>query len=136
MARTREYSTEKRKLILDFLKKHSDEDVSVKDIENYLCNENDINVNLTTIYRYLEKLERSGSVLKHSDEKNKKTTFQYVVPDGSCHEHLHMKCSVCGKIYHMDCEFMEEFKKHIEQHHGFKLECKNSMLYGLCSNCK
>ena len=134
MGRTTGYSTEKRNKILEYLVSHKDEDVSVKDIEQYL-KDIGMSVNMTTIYRYLDKLAADGKVLKHVEENGGKSTFQYVQPNHSCHNHLHMKCSGCGKIYHMDCSFMNEFKEHIFEHHHFVLECKTSMLYGLCEKC-
>lgn len=129
------YATQKRSEILKYLELHCDEDVSVKDIEQHFQKDNHTSVNITTIYRYLERLEKEGRILKHNAEKGGKATFQYVKPEHSCQSHLHMKCSSCGKIYHMDCDFMEEFQRHIYEHHHFRLECKTSMLYGLCKAC-
>lgn len=135
MKRSTGYATEKRNKILEYLVNHKDVNVSVKDIERHLEVEG-MSANITTIYRYLEKLETDGKVLKRIDEKGSKSTFQYVKPDATCHNHLHMKCSGCGKIYHMDCGFMKEFQNHIFEHHHFELECKTSMLYGMCENCR
>ena len=42
----------------------------------------------------------------------------------------------CGKIIHLECEFMDEISEHILKDHGFKLQCKNSILYGMCSACQ
>ena len=50
--------------------------------------------------------------------------------------HLHLKCVKCGKIIHLECHFMEEISHHIEESHGFTLQCKNSILYGVCKECK
>ncbi len=134
MARNAGYATEKRAVILEYLMNHCDEDVSVKDIEQY-TNSKGISVNTTTIYRYLDKLIETGKVLKHVSEQDNRSTFQYVRDNHSCHNHLHMKCTGCGKIFHMDCGFMNEFQEHIFKHHQFILECKTSMLYGMCKSC-
>lgn len=134
MKRADSYSTEKRNKIMEYLITHKDEDVSVKDIELHLTSEG-ISTNITTIYRYLDKLVSQGTLLKHMDGNGSKSTFQYVQPDSACHNHLHMKCSNCGRIYHMDCGFMMEFSRHIYEHHSFMLDCKTSMLYGLCKQC-
>lgn len=136
MARENGYSTQKRLMILDYLKEHSDKDVSVRDIENHINNNSDKKINITTIYRYLDKLENNGQVLKHMDANGKKASFQYIVPNTECHSHLHLKCSKCETIYHLDCDFMDDFKQHIFSHHKFLLECSSSMLYGLCEKCR
>ncbi len=136
MGRIGSYSTEKRGMILEYLKAHSDESVSVKDIEASLNKSGEKSINVTTIYRYLDKLSTEGHVLKHTGDEGKKATYQYVNPEHACHNHLHMKCTSCGKIMHMDCGFMEEFMNHIKNHHKFTIECKTSMLYGVCNDCK
>ena len=41
-----------------------------------------------------------------------------------------------GRIIHLECHFMEEISHHIEKSHGFTLQCKNSILYGVCKECK
>lgn len=58
------------KKILEFLKKNSDRTVAVADIDHYLRTQ-DCEVNITTIYRYLDKLAKDGTVIKYVAEKGK-----------------------------------------------------------------
>ncbi len=58
------YATISRKKILEFLKKNSDRTVAVADIDHYLKAQ-DCEVNITTIYRYLDKLAKDGTVIKY-----------------------------------------------------------------------
>lgn len=129
------YATASRKKILDFLKKSSDRTVTAADVDAYL-KENDSEVNLTTVYRYLDKLAKDGTVMKYVAEKGSQAAYQYVEPGRHCEEHLHLKCTCCGRIVHLDCAFMEEFAGHIEKDHGFTLQCRNSILYGICGECR
>lgn len=129
------YSTQKKNRILECLKNNSHVGMTVKDIEGYLINEYDLSVNITTIYRNLDKLLNEGIIIKHIVESGDKATYQYAMPEHECHNHLHLKCSSCGQVYHMDCDFMDEVKEHIYSHHGFTIECKTSMLYGTCDKC-
>ena len=62
------YATISRKKILEFLKKNSDRTVAVADIDHYLKAQ-DCEVNITTIYRYLDKLAKDGTVIKYVAEK-------------------------------------------------------------------
>ena len=66
MGENKKYSTEKRTKILDYLKSHDDVDVTVKEIEYALKDNYDLSVNITTIYRYLDKLAEEGTVSKTS----------------------------------------------------------------------
>ena len=61
--------------------------------------------------------------------------FQYVDEGRHCREHLHLKCVQCGRIYHLDCHFMDEVRAHLMAEHGFTLQCEGSVLYGLCRYC-
>ena len=129
------YATTSRKMILDFLKKNCDRTVSVTDIDSYLKAENN-EVNLTTIYRYLDKLANEGTVIKYVAEKGSKAVYQYVENGHRCEGHLHLKCIECGGIIHLECEFMDRIAEHIFLDHGFEIQCKNSIIYGTCVKCK
>ena len=130
-----EYKTNSRIKILEFLVENKERTVSVSDIDGHM-RQQDCSVNVTTIYRYLDKLERDGNVIKYAAEKGDKTTYQYVDREHRCDQHLHLKCVECGAVIHLDCHFMDEISHHIEEDHGFALQCRNSVIYGLCSKCQ
>ena len=91
--------------------------------------------NPTTVYRYLDKLAGEQRVMKYVADKGEKAVFQYVDEGRHCREHLHLKCVRCGRIYHLDCHFMDEVRAHLMAEHGFTLQCEGSVLYGLCRSC-
>lgn len=133
-----EYKTSSRAGILDYLKQNRQRTVSAGEIHTHMKAQNR-QVNMTTIYRYLEKLEAEGNLMQYtpqSGEKNGCVTYQYVDSKHKCGEHLHLKCVQCGFVEHMDCDFMKEIASHIAAEHGFALECKGSVLYGLCKSCR
>lgn len=129
------YATASRKRILEFLKNNSNRTVTAADIDTYL-KESNSEVNITTIYRYLDKLANEGTVIKYVAEKGGKAAYQYVELGHKCEEHLHLQCVKCGLIIHLECAFMSEISEHIAQDHGFELQCKNSILYGTCKKCQ
>jgi len=135
MARSEGYKTKNRQQILEFLKTQKDRSVSVSEIKRCMT-ETGCKVNLSTIYRYMDKLVEEGSVLKYSIDKGEKASFQYIEPEHNCHCHLHLQCVKCGKIIHLNCGFMEEIETHIGKYHGFTIQCDNSVLYGVCQECK
>lgn len=128
------YTTISRTKILEFLQTNKDKTVNVQDINHYLC-DCDCKVNITTIYRYLDKLVADGAVMKYSDKNGTQAIFQYVGEASHCDEHLHLQCVKCGAVSHLDCPEMAEFADHIKSHHGFVLECRNSVIYGICKAC-
>lgn len=134
MAKAGSYQTKARQLTISYLTEHQDTAVSAAGILEYL-HEYGMKTNITTVYRFLDKLIAQGQVLKYMDEAGEKCVFQYVGEENHCHEHLHMKCIQCGKVIHLDCEFMKLFHEHIRKQHGFVMQCNKSILYGYCQNC-
>lgn len=135
---SKEYSTVSHTKIMKYLADNKDKLVTVADIDEYLVKEG-IEVNSSTIYRFLNKLSNSGELMKYVARKGEMSSFQYIGgkdDEHNCKEHLHLHCVKCGKIIHLDCDFMKEIKGHIMQHHGFALQCEASVLYGICAECQ
>ena len=92
-------------------------------------------IDLSTIYRNIERLVEDGDLLQFPGNGTNKASYQLPLED-SCHNHLHLKCSVCGKVIHLDCQQMRDFADHIRQYHGFSLSCDDTVLYGICKECR
>lgn len=135
MSRVTGYRTKNRDMMIAYMKENKDRTVYVSDIHQYMKSQG-VNVNVTTIYRFLDKLQEESQVLKYAAEKGESAGFQYVGEGNSCEEHLHVKCSSCGKVAHLDCGFMEEIRRHLQSHHDFQLQCSGSSLFGLCDECQ
>lgn len=128
------YNTKSRKYILEYLESQSNTTVSVQDILNHL-NEKSVSVNLTTVYRYLNKLTAERKVIKLTVDDGQRAVYQLMKKKTACDDHIHTQCVKCGKLIHLDCGFMSELKKHLSDSHGFKLKCQGSVLYGICDDC-
>lgn len=129
------YITKSKLAILKCLQQKSDEVFTASDIYESLRDEGQ-EINLATVYRNLEKLTEEGRLSKFKHAESDSTFFRYIAEDSHCNEHLHMQCSVCGKIIHMECHFMDEITEHLLNEHGFSLEPVGSVLYGRCENCR
>lgn len=92
------YATTSRKKILEYLMANSDRTVTVTDIDQYL-KKHDNEVNITTIYRYLDKLAKEGTVMKYVAEKGSQAVYQYVEMGHHCEEHLHLNVSPADASY-------------------------------------
>ncbi len=133
---SRNYSTVSHNKIMNFFAENSEKIVTAADIGNYLRNSG-IEVNTSTVYRHLNRLCREGTVMKYVAEKGEMSTYQYAGDAGrNCRNHLHLRCTGCDRIIHLECEFMDELYAHIMNHHGFSLCCETSVLNGLCSECR
>lgn len=134
MTKNENYHTKARQEILNYLRSCWASPVSASDILQHL-KEIGTPVNPTTVYRYLNKLCSDHVLIKYVASKGQKAVYQLAEQNQNCSEHLHLKCSRCGKIIHLDNGFMEEFRRHLQTHHDFQLQCEGSMLYGVCQSC-
>ena len=125
-----QYKTEQRKDLLDYMKNNTNKFVKVEDIEKYL-KKKDISIGLTTIYRFLNSLEKQGKVRVEFREHTK--YYQYILEE--CNNHFHLQCKKCGKIVHLHCEEIEELKLHIAKEHKFEIDSMATIM-GMCADCR
>jgi Fur family ferric uptake transcriptional regulator len=130
-----DYKTKCKDTIMEILNSNKDITLSADDIFK-IFQKKCVNVNITTIYRNLDKLEKEGVLNKFPASDSHKALYQIICHDMHNEEHLHMQCSNCGKVIHLDCDYMADFIKHIKDHHQFDLTCDKSILFGLCDDCK
>lgn len=123
------YKTEQRKNILDYLIKNQNKFVNAKEIANYLKENNQL-VGLTTIYRYLEILEKDNRV--RVETKNHTQYYQYVENESTTN--LFLKCKECGNSMSLECKEFEDINNHIKKEHNFTLD-QNTIIYGICESC-
>lgn len=135
MARSDGYRTKGRQLILSYLEATKERTVSVSEIQEFMEQQGNP-VNVSTIYRNLDALVAQGKVMKFVADKGDKSTYRYIEPEHDCHKHLHIQCVKCGKVIHLECDFMKSIEDHVLEEHGISLLCENSILYGVCQGCK
>ena len=124
------YKTEQRKELLDYMVKNSKKFVKADEIEKHLKNKN-ISIGLTTIYRFLNSLEKQGKVRVELREHTK--YYQYISEE--CNNHYHLQCKKCGKLIHLHCDEIEELKVHIAKKHDFEIDSMATII-GICSECQ
>lgn len=131
----KQYHTKCKKDILVYTELNKEKRFSVAQLHSYLKSIGR-NANITTIYRNLDRMTESGELLKFKDTKDDCYVYQYHEPDIDCYEHLHIQCSDCGRIVHLNHEFMKELSDYLSGTYGFDLICKESVMIGLCDKCK
>lgn len=127
------YITGQRKILLDFLREQCDRQFSVEEIANELCTGRAISK--SAVYRNIDTLVREGVVQKSAAEGSRKFLYRYIA-DNACSDHLHMKCLVCGKLYHLDSQSTETILKLANRSGSFRVNEKKTILYGMCKDCE
>lgn len=130
----KEYSTKTSQVIMDFIAGNKEGSFTAGDVHDYLASRS-APTNLSTVYRNLDKLVDRNILVKFKSSKSDAGLYRVVDSNHSCHRHLHLQCKSCGKIYHLGGEFMNNIDGYIKSSYNFTLDCQNSLLTGVCSEC-
>lgn len=83
-----------------------------------------------TVYRNLNRLAEMGQIRKME------------IPGGAdrfdhlCHDHCHVKCEKCGRVFDVDMEYITGLEKNIKDSHGFQFTGYDILFKGICPSCK
>ena len=82
-----------------------------------------------TVYRNLNQLSEDGKIR------------ELEVPGGAdrfdhcCHEHYHVRCLKCGRVFDVDMKDIPDLTKAIRDTHGFHFSGYDLMFKGVCPTC-
>lgn len=124
------YNTRQRELILDYIKKNAKKHLTADDIADALKAEQ---VGKTTVYRYLEKLCEQNIVRKFILSEGKSACYQYN-DEQQCHDHFHMKCLKCGRLFHLECDHLKDIAAHISKMHDFTIDSSRTVFTVFAEN--
>jgi len=127
-----QYSTQQRKILLDFLEKHSDESLSALDIINNLAKQG---ISKSAVYRNLAALEEEGKV-KRTVKLGERTSYYQYMASEYCKNKIHIHCIKCGKTAHISGSLAKRIGSSIQLEDDFQIDNSETVIYGLCKNCK
>lgn len=122
------YRTKQKDKLVEIIKDF-DHEFTIKEIYDFL----DGSVGLTTIYRLVDKLVNEGKINKTINNNNV-TYYQYL---GVCQHknHFYLKCDICSKLEHVDCDCITDLWEHIYNNHEFKPSKGQIIINGICKKC-
>ena len=130
------YNTKQSCEILQFMKDKKGTHLTAQDIVDHFRAKG-VNIGSATVYRRLDRLTTDGVVNKYIIDDKSPACYEYIGMDecnaGACY---HMKCESRGKLLHLSCDEINAFFAHIRSEHGFMLDPKRTVFYGLCDKCQ
>lgn len=88
-------------------------------------------INLSTVYRNLEALEKAGLII-HTHLGHGGATF-HAAEDA---EHVHLVCGVCGAVSEAPIEVTTDLVDALNEEHGFRTDVRHFAIYGTCKACR
>lgn len=129
------YKTKQQELLFSYLREMQGKHFTAEDVRAHFEAKN-ISIGIATIYRQLEKLVAEGKIQKYFIDDHSAACFEY---DGencdASEQHFHLKCELCGRLIHLECEELEELGGHLKTEHGFVINPLRTVFYGVCTDC-
>lgn len=129
------YTTKQGEAVLNLLESRSGTHFTADEIINALS-QRGISVGKATVYRHLDKLIKRGLVRKYIVDEGVSACYEFISDRSDCNRHYHLKCSECGRLLHVECEYLDEVSSHILMRHGFSISPEKTVLYGVCKECR
>lgn len=131
------YQTEQKKMLLAFLQSHKEQAFSIDELCEAMKAElqKESVPGKSTIYRLMPELLEEGVVKRFVKEHSRKFLYQMIGGE-HCHHHLHLKCSICGKVVHMAEIESEALLLQVLENYGFFIDAGKTILFGSCKECK
>ncbi len=126
------YSTEQRNILLTYLQTNPDTVFSAKQIAQSLA---DKNISRSAVYRNLAQLESEQKIKRVVKNGSRETYYQFY-DTTACRNHIHLSCTKCGKIFHMEGNDADRLSQMLNGNEGFELNKSETVIYGLCKECK
>ena len=126
------YQTRPLRQLKTYLSAHSQESFTVEELTEALAKEYGENApGKSTLYRLLPRLEQEQTVKRFEKEGAHRPYYQMISCD---HEHLHLKCTACGKLFHMNHKLSKDMESLLALN-GFLLDTGKTTLLGTCKGC-
>lgn len=117
--------TKQRKEIIDVIKNNNDKALSAEMIYQKI---DDDNLNLSTVYRTMDKLLEAEMI-----NKTVVDAVAYFYQAKNEHKHF-MICTHCQKMIPIGC-LIKNFLPGLEKENQFKITDHDIVIFGLCKDC-
>ena len=135
MNEKRVYNTRQKDEILKAIAEFGSSHFTAADVVRKLSDKG-ISVGQATVYRTIDALSSRGVLRKYVVDGMTAACYQLSDTHLSCHEHFHLKCAVCGRLIHAECDELAKIASHIASDHGFTVDFSKTVFYGTCDSCK
>ncbi len=124
--------TPQRRATLDVLIENQSKHLSTEDVYE-LVKSKFPNIGLATIYRTLQLFDNFNIVKKLNFNDG---CYRYELSEDERHQHHHLICIDCGKVYEFDDDLLDQLEHRIERDNNFQVKDHMVKFFGYCRDCK
>ena len=125
------YHTENRRRLLDYLQAHPTESYTVEELSRILLEDGH---GKSSLYRLVGKLADEGILHKQPDPDG--GAIRYRPHASECTHHLHLQCTDCGRLIHLDRDLSVRLGDQLSAGADFTIDESRTVLLGICRFCK
>ena len=129
------YRSKNRDALISYLRDREGDHVTVNEIHDHF-RQSGSSMGVATIYRQLEQLVADGQMRKYLVDSSSAACFEYIGAQEGHARFVHCKCEKCGRILHIDRSEIEEMARLLEERSGFRMDNVQTVLYGVCGDCR
>lgn len=127
--------TKQRLLVLRTLAEHGGSHMTAEDIYEQIRTEYP-EIGLATVYRALQLfLEMKLADHINLDDGCVRYEIGHLCEDDTRHNHHHLICRTCGRVFPFEDDLLDELESHIEEAAGFHVLDHELKFFGQCREC-
>ncbi len=129
------YKTKQKKAVMEFIKKgHAYTIEEIIDGLDSNCHPSERPAK-SSIYRIVSGLVEEGYLKRQVKQGSRQ--FAYQLSELECQgSHLHLKCTECGRLIHMDDAVSANILDEVLNNQDFAVDEEQTFILGKCSKCK
>ena len=125
------YKTKQREEILSYFRQHPGQHITAQELCAALSG-----VSKATVYRSLDRLVQEGALRRYTLDGGQAACYQFSGAHTHCQEHYHIRCTQCGRLFHVQSPAMSRVAGELKEQEGFTLDSSMTVLYGICRECR
>ena len=131
------YKTRQREQIAAYLCARPGQHVTAAEVCAHFARQG-VQMGKATVYRHLDRMVEEGLVTRYTVDGSTGACYAYTGPgpepaEPACY---HCKCQQCGALIHLHCDEVQHLRLHMLDHHGFALDPRRTVFYGICEACR
>jgi len=126
----KKYHTEQRDSLLAFFAKYPDDLFTIDELKESVGG-----ISRSALYRNITPMAEQGLIRRVQKEGGRKFYYQYI-GSRDCAGHLHLHCSDCGMVLHMNDKAVEAVMAAVRTNTDFDLDKSKTILLGHCPSCR